>query len=79
MTHGAFAYPASAGGPRDSIHGAFLIAADGACAAGSRDVLDDAVVQGDGARAAGLCHVQSLYPALVGGGTDACVAMVDDV
>ena len=78
MTHGAVVYLASAGGLRDNIHGAFLIPADGAGAAGSRDVLDDAVVQGGGARAAGIRHGQFIYLAPVGGGPDACVAMAGD-
>ena len=76
MSHGAFVYPAPAGGSRDP--GSFLIPADGACAAGSRDVLDDAVVQGGGASAAGTRHGEFIYPAPVGGGPDASVAMAGD-
>ena len=78
MTHGAVVYPAPAGGLRDKLHGAFLIPADGAGAAGSRDVLDEAVVQGGGASATDTRDGAVIHPAPGGGGPDASVAMAGD-
>ena len=78
MTHGAIVYPAPANGLRDKLLGAFLILADGAGAAGSRDVLDEAVVQGGRVSTADTRHGAVIHPAPGGGGPDASLAMAGD-